>query len=236
MTILKCFAAFILLALPASPSFAEDTGRQAAVDVTAQLANPQHNKKTPFEAVLWLSPVNPEQAAPARPGSFTMTQKNKRFVPDLLVIPSGSTISFPNADPFYHDVFSYYSGRPFDLGLYEAGSTRSVKFSREGVSYLFCNIHPEMSAVVITLATPYYAIANARGDFVLLAVPAGDYYLHLWSSLADLDSEPAPRLVHISSETRNLGVVAAPAAKTDPVRQHKNKFGQDYPPESYTPY
>jgi len=76
--------------------------------------------------------------------------------------------------------FSLFDGKRFDLGLYEAGSTRGVTFSREGVSYIFCNIHPEMSAVVVALTTPLYAIADSAGAIDIHNVPAGEYELYTW--------------------------------------------------------
>ena len=84
----------------------------------------------------------------------------------MLVVPAGSLVEFPNRDPFFHNVFSLFEGKRFDLGLYEAGTTRTVRFDRPGISYIFCNIHPEMSAVIITVSTPLYAIAkeDGRGD------------------------------------------------------------------------
>ena len=96
----------------------------------------------------------------------------------MLIIPVGSVVQFPNADPFFHNVFSLFDGKRFDLGLYEAGSTKSVTFSREGVSYIFCNIHPEMSGVILTLSTALYTKADAGGAFHLANVPAGDYEMH----------------------------------------------------------
>jgi plastocyanin len=208
-----------------------------AVQVTARLEHsPAARKAAPVEAVLWLTPVAPAGPISVQPGSYKMVQKDKMFLPHLLVVPMGSTISFPNEDPFFHNVFSYYNGRRFDLGLYEAGASRSVRFSREGVSYVFCNIHPEMSAVIITLATPYYATADPQGAFLLPSVPVGDYHFHVWTSLAEGPEDVAPaRLVHIAPEHTNLGVVAAPiAAVTTP--GHKNKFGQEYPPQSQPAY
>ena len=89
-----------------------------------------------------------------------LVQKNKSFEPHILVVPAGSMVEFPNRDPFFHNVFSLFEGKRFDLGLYEAGTSRMVRFDRPGISYIFCNIHPEMSAVVITMATPLYAISN----------------------------------------------------------------------------
>src|SRR3989440_7930732 len=89
----------------------------------------------------------------------------------------GSAVDFPNKDPFFHNVFSLFEGKRFDLGLYEAGSTRSVVFNRTGVSYIFCNIHPEMSAVAVALKTPYYGISDRRGVITIPNVPAGNYDL-----------------------------------------------------------
>ncbi len=96
----------------------------------------------------------------------------------------------------------------FDLGLYESGSTRSVVFSREGVSYIFCNIHSEMSAVVISLATPLYGFANAQGVFHMKDVPDGDYVLHVWiEGHMQTSLDRLTRRVHVAGETANLGEI-----------------------------
>ena len=101
-----------------------------------------------------------------------LVQRNKSFEPHVLVVPVGSVVAFPNHDPFFHNVFSLFEGKRFDLGLYEAGSTRGVHFDKPGISYIFCNIHPEMSAVVIALDTPYYGISDPRGQVVIANVPS----------------------------------------------------------------
>jgi plastocyanin len=115
-------------------------------------------------AVVWLTPLQPVDPIPAQHKTYTLLQKNRSFTPHLLVVPVGSQVQFPNADPFYHNVFSLFDGKRFDLGLYEAGSSKAVRFSREGVSYIFCNIHPEMSAVVVALSTPFFATAARSGQ------------------------------------------------------------------------
>ena len=124
----------------------------------------------PHEAggvVLWLTPAAGMDSAslPAlhEPSQPRLVQHNKSFEPHVLVVPVGSMVAFPNRDPFFHNVFSLFEGKRFDLGLYEAGSTRDVHFDKPGISYIFCNIHPEMSAVVIALDTPYYGISDQRG-------------------------------------------------------------------------
>jgi len=207
-------------------------------EVVARLAPAQnetaHNgEKTP-PAVIWLSPIHDAASQTIVPGSFTLLQKNKMFTPHLLVVPVGSSVAFPNADPFFHNVFSLFDGRRFDLGLYEAGSTRSVVFSREGVSYIFCNIHSEMSAVVIALATPYYGIAGPQGVFHLKNVPDGNYDLHVWvegqkQSLLD----KLTRRVHVAGEVSDLGEIQS--GRPEP-QQHLNKFGRPYDPDSHPVY
>ena len=103
--------------------------------------------------VVWLTGNTANsQALAARPAQhYTLTQKDKQFNPHILVIPAGSSVDFPNLDPFFHNVFSLFNGKRFDLGLYEAHTQRTVHFDRDGISYIFCNIHPEMGAVIVTL-------------------------------------------------------------------------------------
>ena len=108
---------------------------------------------------VWLVPVDvaaPDSAAGQKAHLRSrLTQRNKNFEPHLLVVEVGTTIDFPNRDPFFHNVFSLFDGKRFDLGLYEAGATNSARFDRVGVSFLFCNIHPEMSAVIVAVNTPF---------------------------------------------------------------------------------
>ncbi len=174
--------------------------------------------------------MQPDRVRAVVPGTFTLLQKNKMFTPHLLVVPVGSSVSFPNADPFFHNVFSLFDGRRFDLGLYEAGSTRSVVFSREGVSYIFCNIHPEMSAVVIALSTPFFSIADEHGGFDLKGVPDGEYELHVWVEGERRGVyDGLTRHVHISGNIADLGNIPVAPVKAS---GHLNKFGRPYEPES----
>jgi len=169
------------------------------------------------------------------PEHYRMAQKDKSFHPHLLVIPLGSTVAFPNLDPFFHNVFSQFNGKRFDLGLYEAGSTRDVHFDHEGISYIFCNIHPEMSAVIITLATPYYTVASLSGAVTLHDVPTGIYELHVWAEGADArELEALGRRVRVSADQDDLGMIRVATRET--TAAHKNKFGDDYRPDPSTAY
>jgi hypothetical protein len=197
----------------------------------------ESGKSRALPAVIWLEPVPGASALPFLPqGNYTLLQKNRMFVPHLQVIPVGAIVQFPNADPFFHNVFSLFEGKRFDLGLYEAGSTKSVNFSREGVSYIFCNIHPEMSAVVLALSTPLYAIADSNNSFVLRNVPPGDYHLHMWIEGVPLSSlEQETRRLHFASGTVDLGQLPAPVSRTGSM-SHTNKFGKAYTPDPHSVY
>jgi hypothetical protein len=112
--------------------------------------------------------------------------------------------------------------------LYEAGSERSVRFDREGVSYIFCNIHSQMGAVILSLATPYYAVSR-EGAIVIHQVPPGKYLLNVWSESATLESlNAARREVTVQAEATSLGSVSLVAAPS-PLAHHANKFGESYP-------
>jgi plastocyanin len=184
--------------------------------------------------VVWLTPIPgpapvrlPATSTPARQ-RFTLLQKNKTFAPHLLVIPAGSEVEFPNKDAFFHNVFSYFDGKRFDLGLYESGTSRVLRFDRPGVSYLFCNIHSEMSAVIVTLDTPYYSVSDAKGQLSIPSVTPGRYTLHIWregASSAELKALAKP--IVVSQDASSLGRLVL-ADNTSPAQPHKNKYGRDY--------
>jgi plastocyanin len=184
--------------------------------------------------VVWLTPIasgtDPLAAMPSSPptGDLRLVQKNKSFMPHILVVPAGSSVEFPNRDPFFHNVFSLFEGKRFDLGLYEAGTSRTVRFDRPGISYIFCNIHPEMSAIVITTTTPWYAIAKADGQLSIADVPYGRYLLHVWSEgMGPENTQPLTREITIAGNATSLGVIRVPDA-TGQSMAHKNKYGRDY--------
>lgn len=159
-----------------------------------------------------------------------MLQRNKQFSPRVLVVPAGTVVDFPNLDPFFHNAFSLFEGNRFDLGLYERGTTKSVTFSKPGICYIFCNIHPEMSAVVVVVDTPYYAVSNPAGEFTIAHMPPGRYALSVWHAR----NKPAnprefPREVTISAGTSDLGPIRL--VESDQVMApHMNKYGHEYIP------
>jgi plastocyanin len=200
----------------------------AAVSVRVQVARPGGKLEDPSGAVLWLTPAQGAAAAPAPLEHLRVVQHGKRFEPHLQVVPVGSTVEFPNRDPFFHNVFSLFDGKRFDLGLYEAGGNREVHFDRAGVSYIFCNIHSEMSAVVVSLATPYYSVSTRSGEVTIANVPPGRYVLHVWHEAASPGALNAlTREVIVSAPTTSAGTLRL----TDDGHLqlgHKNKYGEDY--------
>jgi hypothetical protein len=211
--------------------------QQPTNDVHLHLAFPGNAKRPAPPTVVWLKPLLPMPDLQFPPHkTYTLLQKNRTFIPHLLVVPVATEVFFPNSDPFYHNVFSLFDGQRFDLGLYEAGSTKGVTFSREGVSYIFCNIHPEMSAVVVALTTPLYAIADSAGAVDVHSVPAGEYELHTWT-----EGVPQPVLDRLTHRVRvgpNGGDLGLVSVRIAPVRTtaHTNKFGQPYDKDAKPTY
>ena len=191
------------------------------------------NTSSAASTVVWLMPTGTAaDATPVAPMHAVLTQKNKTFEPHMLVVTRGSTVDFPNHDPWFHNVFSLFNGKRFDLGLYEAGTSRTVHFDREGVSFIFCNIHPEMSAVIVALGSPYFATTNKQGDFTIPDVPPGSYKLHVWNENAlPATLQSLSRELQISGGSHSVGTIQVPVTKAASI-PHKNKYGQDYEPPS----
>ncbi|MHB8652385.1 MAG: cupredoxin domain-containing protein [Terriglobia bacterium] len=210
-----------------------------AATVTAQVTfspSAQHHAKVLnySNIVLWLTPLSSEldEEADTKLSGFShhfqLVQTHKQFEPHLLVVPVGSMVEFPNRDPFFHNVFSLYDGKRFDLGLYEAGATRSIKFDRAGVSFIFCNIHPQMSAVIIAIKTPYYGMPDKSGAVEIHSVPAGRYRMEIWSeNVLPETLKSMAREVNVSEEESSLGTIVFKPAR-NLLAGHKNMYGVDY--------
>jgi plastocyanin len=163
-------------------------------------------------------------------------QREKRFIPHVTVIQVGTEVDFPNQDPFFHNVFSTFDGKTFDLGLYANGESRPVRFNRPGISFLYCNIHPQMSAVIVTVDTPYFASSARDGNFSIEGVPEGRYELRVWHERSAPEQlEPLKRVVTVSLPVADAGVIRLDEASYIP-KAHKNKHGEDYSDERRPSY
>jgi plastocyanin len=110
----------------------------------------------------------------------TIAQRDEQFVPHVVAVTTGSSVSFPNDDPFFHNVFSLSRGASFNLGRYPSGRTRSRVFSRPGLVKVFCELHSHMSAVIRVFDHPWFAIPDAQGSFAIDGVPAGEHTVVAW--------------------------------------------------------
>lgn len=163
-----------------------------------------------------------DNPAPKRALRVRMAQQAKAFVPRMLALPAGSKVDFPNEDSIYHNIFSLSPPDPFDLGLYSAGASKSRTFEKPGAYQVFCNIHPQMTAVIVVAPTPYIAEVDATGSYKL-ALQRGRYRLTAWSERAKPASveftvgagDAAPELALDESDYVEL--------------PHKNKYGREYP-------
>lgn len=125
---------------------------------------------------------SPAPASASTP--VAIEQMNRQFVPDLAVIPVGATVSFPNMDPIFHDVYSLSRAKSFDLGAYDKGQTRRVTFTKPGIVEVYCHLHPNMAATILVMANRYYARPDRDGQYRISGVAPGHYTLVAWHKSA----------------------------------------------------
>ena len=125
-----------------------------------------------------------EQPVSSTSGAAVMEQRDRRFVPDLLVAPAGSTVSLPNEDAIFHNVFSLSKSKSFDLGNYANGQTRNIRFPNPGIVFVNCHLHPNMGAVIFVAPNQWSTRSDASGHFRLADVPPGDYTIAAWHKAA----------------------------------------------------
>jgi plastocyanin len=211
-----------LIAAAVSPA-AEGQSASAGTTVSGRVTVLDRGNRSATDvgqSVIWLEAAAPGRITPVRAETFT---EGKQFLPRVMVVPVGSTMSFPNHDPFNHNVFSLSPEARFDLGLYGRGESKSTQLTRAGIIRVYCNVHPNMSAIVVVRDNPYYTQAGADGSFTIRDVPSGAYVLHAWHERG-------------GETTRQITVPAAGLPNTVlqldargyRFVQHLNKFGQPY--------
>lgn len=172
-------------------------------------------------AVVWLAAG---QRVPTKPDTVQIVSADKEFRPRVVVVPVGSVVAFPNNDPFDHNVFSLSQEAPFDLGLYGRGQARSAQFNQAGIVHAYCNVHAQMSAIIVVRDSPYYAQPAGDGSFSISGVPPGEYTLHAWHARA---AAFPPQAVTVGA-----GGIAGLDLRLDARGyksvQHLDKFGQPY--------
>jgi len=170
-------------------------------------------------AVVYLEGRGP-RGAPVR---VEMALDGRSFTPRVTVVPVGSTVVFPNRDPFNHNVFSLSEPNAFDLGLYGRGEKGEHRFRRAGVVQVYCNIHPQMAGFIVVRDNAYYAQPGADGAYTIDNVPPGRYTLHVWHERAP----EVTRAIDVPEGGLTDQDVTLDASGYHYV-QHKNKYGQEY--------
>ena len=182
----------------------------------------EESSKDLATAVIYLATAGGANAAPRR-ADTEIAMHDKEYIPHVRVVPAGSTVAFPNQDPFRHNVFSNSPAGPFDLGLTRRGGASRNGFRRPGVYAIYCNIHSRMSAFVVAVETPWFTQAGADGAFSLANVPPGRYVLHVWHERGGEVSRP----IEVGADGPADLAVELDARGWRPA-EHKNKFGLDY--------
>ncbi len=213
-------AGLLLLAGPRlHPELPAATGEiRAAVRVIA----PGGDTVPGAGSVVWVAEPGPPGREPAKP---RLASKAKRFEPRVLVVTAGTTVTFPNEDAIYHNVFSPSGKDAFDLGLYRNGASKSKSFTMPGLVRIYCNIHPQMAAYLLVVDGPLFAQADAEGTAVLADVPAGRRPLRVWD---ERGGDWSGAVDVVAGKTAAVTVLLDGSAFRE--TPHKNKHGRDYPP------
>jgi plastocyanin len=172
------------------------------------------------QVVVW---VEGPRVAPENPPVSSIRMKGKEFIPHVVVVPLGGKVEFPNQDPILHNAFSMTAENRFDLDLYKRPVSRTWTPRAPGVVRVYCNIHPQMSAIVVVRDNPYWTFAAADGRFTIPDVPDGQWLVKAWQDRAG----------EVSARVTVAGASAASVDLTlDASRykrgRHKNKYGKDY--------
>ncbi len=179
------------------------------------------------DVVVWVEGVKVKP----KPATVRVAMRAKSFTPHVAVVAVGGAVEFPNEDPLFHNAFSVSGENRFDLELYKRPKSGSWTAVAPGIVRVFCNIHPQMSAIVVVRDNPYFAKANADGSFVIEGVPAGKYALKAWHERGGEGTIDVS--VPAEGQAAAQLVLDASSFKRAP---HKNKFGKDYSAEGTDKY
>jgi len=140
-------------------------------------------------AVVTLEPVGAR--LPVKPmAGIEISQKDKKFMPDVTIVTVGTPVTFPNRDTVRHHVYSFSPAKTFELKLYAGTPSTPVVFDKAGIAVIGCNIHDRMTAWVVVVDTPFHARSASNGSVRLDGVPAGSYRLRAWHAALATDAAP----------------------------------------------
>lgn len=167
-------------------------------------------------AVITLEPADGKFKRRA-PRHAMMEQRNREFAPHVLTVPTGSTVTFPNFDTVYHNVFSRSDVAAFDLGIYRSGQSRDYTFDKDGIVHLGCNLHKNMNAYVVIVSEPHYVVTDDKGHFNFRSLEPGKYKARIWSERTN----PVTREVVVAAGENTLPL----DLRSHPAEPSIDKFG-----------
>jgi plastocyanin len=162
------------------------------------------------DAVVYLESAAARAAVKPLPRA-EIAQAARSFDPAVTVVPVGTPVSFPNRDTVRHHVYSFSPTKRFEIKLYVGTPAEPVVFDQPGIAVLGCNIHDQMTAWVLVVATPWFGKAGADGVVRLPAVPPGSYRLRSWHAALPVGAPPAEQALVVEGATQQLVVRLAGA-------------------------
>jgi plastocyanin len=200
----------------------------STVSGTVTFLTRRGQRVNPAETLVWLEPGQgtkaPKKAPPAHSTPAVVSTQGKALQPHVTAIPAGSSVQFPNEDPISHNLFSVSASNQFDLGLYRRGAGKVQHFSKPGIVNVYCNVHPNMSAVIHVMETPYYTFADAKGAFTLADVAPGKYALLAWTEQAGVTRKE----IDVSADVVSGLAVELDGRNYRASQKHLNKHGKPY--------
>jgi plastocyanin len=172
------------------------------------------------QAVVFVRALPPGVEVPPIRQSAVMDQIHQEFVPPLLPIAIGTEVRFPNRDQIHHHVYSFSRTKSFELPLYRGEDASPVLFDKEGVVKVGCNIHDWMSGIILVLPTPYFAVTDETGRFVLRDLPPGSYPLVCWHELSQTKVEETVQQIQVGDNSPEVTfTLSLTAARPRPTRK-----------------
>ena len=203
----------------AAPATGRVVGKVAITDADG--------KPVDGEAIIYV--LGYSEPAPANAPATSIAQKNRAFVPDLVAITVGETVSFPNRDPLLHNVFSQSAARKFDLGSFKKDEQKSKDFPDPGVIDVYCNIHPEMAATIIVVPNRAHTRRNHDGSYVIEHVPPGRWQVFAYARR----TKPVSTWVTVAAgQDAHIDLALVRGAE----ETHLNKYGEKYHDTGTTTY
>jgi plastocyanin len=218
----KCRTLYVLACLGLAAGTAAPS-RAGRVDGAVVLMDAGKARADASDVVVWIDGLHEGAVPPA--AEPEMKSFHKRFEPHVLAVEVGRTVSFPNEDPIFHNVFSVSGRNRFDLGLYRSGRSREKRFSVPGLVRVYCNIHPQMAGYIRVVDSAAFAVTGPDGVFSFRDVPEGRRIVRAWCEAGGETS--ADVLVGPGSAVHSTLTLDVTGYKPKP---HKNKYGKEYPP------